>query len=313
MTATTVIRTDKLSKRYKRAEQFALVDLDLSVYQGEIFGYLGPNGSGKTTTIRMLLDFIRPTAGRAQVLGMDAQAQSLEIRRRVGFLPGELSLWENQTGWQIINYMSALRGSVQRGYLNQLIERLAFDPSKVMRSCSTGNKRKLGLILALMHQPELLILDEPTSGLDPLMQQTFHQLMREARARGTTVFLSSHILSEVQAICERVAILREGRLRAVERVADLMRVNFTWVTLTFREAVSPSLLAGVAGVSELSGEGNQLKFRLSGDFDPVLRAIESHYVVDLRVREPSLEEVFLTFYDNGVLAPGQVHTMEAVQ
>jgi ABC-2 type transport system ATP-binding protein len=310
MDTSAVIQTVGLSKRYGRTGQFALADLDLTVYKGEVFGYLGPNGAGKTTTIRMLLDFIRPTAGKAYVLGMDAQKDSLEIRRRVGFLPGELSLWENQTGKQIINYMSALRGNVQHAYVNQLIERLAFDPSKVMRSYSTGNKRKLGLILALMHQPELLILDEPTSGLDPLMQQTFHQLVREAQARGATVFLSSHILSEVQAICERVAILRGGKLRAVERVADLMRVNFTWVTLTFREPVSPRLLAGVAGVSDVSGEGNRLKFRLSDDFDPVLRAIGSHYVVDMRTHEPSLEEVFLTFYGNGSTESLQAQPME---
>ncbi|MFN7210051.1 MAG: ATP-binding cassette domain-containing protein [Aggregatilineales bacterium] len=308
-----VVQTMGLGKRYGRTGQFALADLDLSVYRGEVFGYLGPNGAGKTTTIRLLLDFIRPTTGEAYVLGMDAQKDSLAIRRRVGFLPGELSLWENQTGWQIINYMSALRGDVQRAYLNQLIERLAFDPSKLMRNYSTGNKRKLGLILALMHQPELLILDEPTVGLDPLMQQTFHQLVREAQARGATVFLSSHILSEVQAICERVAILREGRLRAVERVADLMRVNFTWVTLTLRQPAAPSLLAGVAGVSEVSAEGDRLKFRLSGDFDPILRAISSHYVVDVRVQEPSLEEVFLTFYGNGSAEAAQKQPMEVAR
>lgn len=314
MNAVAVIQTAGLGKRYGRTGQPALADLTLTVNKGEIFGYLGPNGAGKTTTIRLLLDFIRPTTGSAQMLGMDVQAHSLDIRRRVGFLPGELSLWENQTGQQIINYMAALRGNVQKPYIRQLIDRLAFDPSKVMRSYSSGNKRKLGLILALMHQPELLILDEPTNGLDPLMQQTFHQLMLEAQARGATVFLSSHILSEVQAICERVAILREGKLRAVERVADLMRVNFTWVTLTFREAVSPTLLQGVAGVSEVSAEGQTLKFRLMGDFDPILRAIGDQYVVDVRVQEPSLEEVFLTFYDgNGKAAPHMAQELEAVR
>jgi ABC-2 type transport system ATP-binding protein len=313
MSAAAAIQTTGLSKRYGRAGDFALADLDLTVHKGEIFGYLGPNGAGKTTTIRLLLDFIRPTRGSAQVLGMDAQAQSLEIRRRVGFLPAELSLWDNLSGWQVIRYMMALRGTVQQAYVHQLIERLAFDPSKTVRNYSSGNKRKLGLILALMHQPELLILDEPTNGLDPLMQQTFYQLVREAQARGATIFLSSHILSEVQTICERVAILREGRLRAVERVADLMRVNFKWVTLTFREAVSPSLLKGVRGVSEVSGEGAQLKFRLSGDFDPILRAVSAHYVADLHVQEPSLEEVFLAFYGNGAAAPAQAGQMEMVR
>ncbi len=314
MDTAAVIHTVGLSKRYGRDNQFALADLNLSVRKGEIFGYLGPNGAGKTTTIRLLLDFIRPTAGKAQVLGMDAQRHSLEIRRRVGFLPAELSLWENQTGEQIIRYMMALRGNVQRAYVHELIERLAFDPSKTMRNYSSGNKRKLGLILALMHQPELLILDEPTNGLDPLMQQTFYQLVREAQARGATIFLSSHILSEVQTICERVAILREGRLHAVERVADLMHVNFKWIKLTFREPVSPSVLAGVPGVSEVSAEGNQLKFRLTGEFDPILRAIRNHYLVDLHTQEPSLEEIFLTFYGNGNVAPVQAHnTVEAIR
>lgn len=313
MNAAAAIQTTGLSKRYGRTGAFALADLNLTIYKGEIFGYLGPNGAGKTTTIRLLLDFIRPTHGSAQVLGMDAQAQSLAIRRRIGFLPAELSLWDNLTGEQIIRYMMALRGDVQRAYVNQLIERLAFDPSKTVRNYSSGNKRKLGLILAMMHQPELLILDEPTNGLDPLMQQTFYQLVREAQARGATIFLSSHILSEVQTICERVAILREGKLRAVERVADLMHVNFKWVTLTFREAVSPSLLAGVSGVSEVSAEGARLKFRLSGDFDPILRAVRDRYVVDMHVQEPSLEEIFLAFYGNGTSAPAQAHVTEMVR
>ncbi len=297
MTVTAAIQTEKLTKRYGRGKRPALEDLDLTVNQGEIFGYLGPNGAGKTTTIRMLLDLIRPTSGRAFIFGMDVQAASEEVRRQVGYLPGELNLWENQTGGRVIDYLGRLRGKVDKDYTRQLMDRLQFDPSKTVRSYSSGNRRKLGLILALMHRPNLLILDEPTNGLDPLMQQTFHDMMREEKARGVTVFLSSHILSEVQAICERVAILRDGRLRAVERVDALTRVNFQWVQVEFKAPMPASRLADVPGVTEVTAEGNRLKFRLTGDFDPALRAISDGYITRLETLEPTLEEIFLTYYE----------------
>ncbi|MCC7209594.1 MAG: ABC transporter ATP-binding protein [Anaerolineae bacterium] len=300
--ATIAIQTMKLSKRYAKGKPLALNSVDLSVYRGEIFGYLGPNGAGKTTTIRLLLDLIRPDSGSAHVLGMDANAQSVEIRRRIGFLPGELNLWDGLTGKQVLRYLGDLRGGVDPRYVNELVERLGFDASKTVRSYSSGNRRKLGLILALMHRPELLILDEPTNGLDPLVQQTFHELMREARADGRTVFLSSHILTEVQQLCDRVAILRDGQIRATERVADLVRVNFHWVTLLFREPVSVHMLAGVPGVSDVSianGPDNALRFRLTGDFDPVLRAVNDQYLISVHTEDPTLEEVFLTYYGNG--------------
>jgi ABC-2 type transport system ATP-binding protein len=293
------IHTEQLTKFYGRSTRPALEHLDLSVSQGEIFGYLGPNGAGKTTTIRLLLDLIRPTQGRATMLGLDVQKDSVELHRRIGYLPGELALWENQTGRQVINYLGRVRGKLDLAYVNQLAERLALDLSKTVRSLSSGNRRKLGLMIALMHKPDLLILDEPTNGLDPLVQQTFNELMIEARNEGRTVFLSSHILSEVQAICQRVAILRDGKLRAVERVDDLVHVNFYWVTMRFNQPVSPDRLATVPGVSDVSAVDSVLKFRLTGDFDPVLRALSDQYIVDLRTQEPSLEEIFLTFYDNG--------------
>lgn len=295
--STPVIQTFGLSKSYKRGK-VALSGLDLTVNQGEIFGYLGPNGAGKTTTIRLLLDLIRPDKGRASVLGLDVNKDSIAIRKRIGFLPGEMNLWEGQTGKRVIGYMGDLRGGVDPKFVASLIERLDFDPSKTVRSYSSGNRRKLGLILAVMHRPEVLILDEPTNGLDPLMQQVFHQLMLEERARGATVFLSSHILSEVQAICERVAILREGTLRKVERVDELVRVNFQWLTLEFRQPVPVSRLQGVPGVADVSADGNRIKLRLTGDADPVLRALEGEYIVNLRTQEPSLEEIFLTYYSD---------------
>jgi ABC-2 type transport system ATP-binding protein len=301
MSRTPAILTSGLTKFYQRGKA-ALDGLNLTVQTGEIFGYLGPNGAGKTTTIRLLLDIIRPSSGSASLLGLDARKDSIGVHRRVGFLPGELNLWNGRTGRQVIDYLARIRGGVDKTYVHSLTERLALDLSKSIRSYSSGNRRKLGLIIALMHKPDLLILDEPTNGLDPLMQQTFHELMIEARNDGRTVFLSSHILSEVQQICERVAILRDGKLQAVERVSDLTRVQFHWVTIRFRRPVDPVRLKGIPGVSDVSVEGaggDTLRFRLSGDFDPVLRAVNDQYLTEVRIHEPSLEEIFLTYYGGG--------------
>lgn len=291
-----VIHTENLTKIYAGSAR-ALDSLSLDVQQGEIFGYLGPNGAGKTTTIRLLLDLIRPTEGRATVLGMDARRDSIAIRQRTGYLPGELNLWDKQTARQIIHFVGSARGGYDESYVRSLSERLEFDLSKKVRSYSTGNKRKLGLILALMNHPDLLILDEPSSGLDPLMQQTFYQLMREARAEGKTIFLSSHILSEVQAICDRVGILRGGRLQAVQRVSELTRADFRHVTLRLRDAAPSGLLANISGVSEVKTEGKQVQLQLAGDFDPLLRALNGNYVEDIEIQEPTLEEIFLKYYD----------------
>lgn len=307
MSLQNAIQTIHLTKLYTRGKPPALDSLDLSVKPGEIFGYLGPNGAGKTTTIRLLLDLIRPSSGGATMLGLDVHQNSVELHRRIGFLPGELSLWENQTGQQIVNYLGRIRGKLDMAYVRQLADRLSLDLSKTIRSYSTGNRRKLGLVIALMHKPELLILDEPTNGLDPLMQQIFHRLMIEARNEGRTVFLSSHILSEVQAICERVAILLDGQLKAVERVSDLMHVSFHYITINFRAPVAPARLANVPGVSEVTGEGTTLRFRLAGDIDPVLRAVTDQYIIDLRTQEPSLEEIFLTFYGDSTANQSAQH------
>jgi ABC-2 type transport system ATP-binding protein len=299
-----VIQTEGLTKTYGsgKGEVFALKGLNLSVQAGEIFGYLGPNGAGKTTTIRTLLDIIRPTSGHARVFGMDSQRDAVEIHKRIGFLPGELNLWKNLTGLQVLHYINSVRGTDALPYAHALAERLLLDLSVKVRNYSSGNKRKLGLVIALMHKPELVILDEPTNGLDPLMQQTFHELMREVRAEGRTVFLSSHILSEVQAICDRVGILRGGELKAVETVTGLTHADFRWVTLEFRDAAPAGWaddLGRVPGVSDLQADGPAVKLRLTGDFDPLLRAVNGAYVVDLHVEEPTLEEIFLTYYGSG--------------
>lgn len=307
MSNSIVINTSNLSKIYqsRKQETRALDNLSLEIRQGEIFGYLGPNGAGKTTTIKLLLDLIRPSNGSAQIFGMDVTEKSVEIHKNVGFLPGELNLWKNRTAKQVVHYLASIHGDVDRinREAQKLADRLKLDLSKKIRDYSTGNKRKLGIVLAMMHNPDLLILDEPTSGLDPLMQQTFHQMMMEAKSAGKTVFLSSHVLSEVQAICDRVGILRDGQLKAVESVEKLTHVEFRWVKVNFRDSVPTSLktrLEGLNGIEHIELNGKSVKLQLHGDFDPLMRAISDGYVEDLHVEEPSLEEIFLTFYGNGV-------------
>lgn len=303
MAMQSVIHTQNLTKVYKsfRDETRALDNLNLSVEQGEIFGYLGPNGAGKTTTIRLLLDFIRPTSGNATVLNMDIRDQRVELHRHIGFMPGELNLWKNRTAKSIVEYIASVRGNAkaQLKEASELAERLKLDMSKRVRDYSTGNKRKLGVVLALMHRPQLLILDEPTSGLDPLMQQTFHQMMKEARDEGRTVFLSSHVLSEVQAICDRVGILRDGELKTIETVEKLTHVGFRHVEMTFRDPVPTAWqdrLERVNGVDDISIDNQTLSLKLYADFDPLLRAVNDGYIEDIQVHDPSLEEIFLSFY-----------------
>lgn len=305
MASAAVIETAGLSKTYGSGSRttVALDNLNLRVNQGEIFGFLGPNGAGKTTTIRLLLDLIRPTGGSATIFGTDVRANSVEIHRRIGFVPAELSLWEGRTGLQIINYIAGVRGDAKgiTKHADEIAERLQLDTSKKVRDLSSGNKRKLSLVLALMHEPELLILDEPTGGLDPLVQQTFHEMMNEYRDKGRAVFLSSHVLSEVQAICDRVGILRDGDLKAVESVERLTRVEFHHIEVDFRDAIPDSLqqkLASMPQVSQLTSNGSRIGLQLVGDFDPLLRAIGTGYVELLRVEEPTLEDIFLAYYSD---------------
>lgn len=292
---TPILITDKLTKVYTGKKK-ALDSLSLEVQAGEVFGYLGPNGAGKTTTIRLLLDFIRPTSGSAQVFGLDSVAHSAEIRARIGYLPAELNLWNNLTALQVVRYMANLRGMKDLRYAMELGERLEFDFSKRIKSFSTGNKRKLGLILALMHKPELLVLDEPSSGLDPLMQQTFNQLMLDAQQNGQTIFISSHVLSEVQVICDRVAILRNGQLKEVARVDSLTTADYRGVTVRLREPAPASVFEALPGASQVKVDGKVVRLNFSGEFDPLLRALAPYYVEDLDLQVPSLEEVFLTYY-----------------
>ena len=291
---TAIIQIEKLTKAY--GSHRGVIDIDLEVGEGEAFGFLGPNGAGKTTTIRVLLDHIRPTNGRALVFGIETTADPVAIHRRVGYLPGEFALYDKLTGGQTIEYFANLRGSVDATYQAALIQRLDIDPSRKFKEYSKGNKQKIGLVVALQHRPDLLILDEPTSGLDPLVQQTFYEVIREAKAEGRTIFLSSHILSEVEKTCDRVAIIRDGRLAKVDRVEALRDLAHHQVELQFAGDVPVGAFAAIPGVSEVTTAGHTLRMRVSGPITPVVRAAAEYDLVDFVSREPSLEETFLAQY-----------------
>jgi ABC-2 type transport system ATP-binding protein len=291
---TSVIRTERLTKTY--GSHRGIIDVDLAIEQGEAFGFLGPNGAGKTTTIRTILDLLRPTSGRAFVFDIETTVDPVAIHRRVGYLPGEFALYDKLTGGQTIEYFANLRGGVDAAYQQRLIERLDVDPSRRFKEYSKGNKQKIGLVVALQHKPDLLLLDEPTSGLDPLMQQTFYEIIRESKAEGRTIFLSSHILSEVERTCDRVAIIRDGRLVKVDRVDALRDLAHHQVELRFSGEVPVAAFSGLEGVSDVTTEDHVLHLRVSGSITPVVREAAKYELVDFISREPSLEETFLAEY-----------------
>jgi ABC-2 type transport system ATP-binding protein len=295
MTAETAIRTTRLTKDYGHGR--GLFGLDLEVRCGEILGFLGPNGAGKSTTMRLLLDLIKPTSGSATLLGLDTQAKSLEIRRRVGFLPGELALYPGLTGAAMLDYLAELRGGVERQVRDALAERFDADLGRKIGELSTGNRQKLGLIQAFMHEPELMILDEPIAGLDPLVQQNLHALLREVAAQGRTVLLSSHTLSEVERVADRVAILRRGRLVVVDSLASLRAVAVERLEIEFGGA-PPKLeeIAAVPGVREVAFEGARLVVAFEGSADALVKALAAHEVRSIRNRDDDLEEIFLRYY-----------------
>ena len=286
------IRTEGLSKRYGTVE--ALSDLNLEVTRGEVLGYLGPNGAGKTTTIRLLLAMARPTSGRAEIFGLDCQRRSVEAHRRLTYVPGEANLWPSLTGAETLHLLGRVHGEFDEAYKKELIERFDLDVDKKVRAYSKGNRQKLLLIGALMCRPDLLVLDEPTSGLDPLMEQEFRHTVSEAKERGQTIFLSSHILSEVEAVCDRVAILREGRLVELGSLEQMRHLSSVLVEVTFADAVPD--LSGVAGVRSFRAEGLVAHLEVAGPIEPLLQALEGHEVRQLLSREPSLEELFLSLY-----------------
>jgi len=290
--ATYAIRTEGLSKRYGSMD--ALAGLDLEVQPGEVVGYLGPNGAGKTTTIRLLLGLIRPSAGRGEIFGLDCQHQAVQAHRRLSYVAGEANLWPSLTGAETLHLLGRIQGRVDEAYRDELTERFDLDAAKKVRAYSKGNRQKLILIGALMCRPDLLMLDEPTSGLDPLMEQAFRHSVQEAKDRGQTVFLSSHILSEVEALCDRVGILRSGRLVEMGTMAQLRHLSALTVEATFETTVPD--LSKVEGVTAVQVDGRVVRCQVHGTVVPLLKVLAGSGVQGLLSREPSLEELFLAHY-----------------
>jgi len=287
------ISTTDLTKFYGIHRGISGVSLDIN--EGEVFGLLGPNGAGKTTCIRIFLDFIRPTSGSATILGMDSRSDSVEIRRNVGYLPGDFITYEKLTAEELLQYFANLRG----GHLRKakvLAERFDLDLSRKIGELSRGNRQKVGLIQAFMSDPRLLILDEPTTGLDPLLQQEFHTLVLEEAEAGKTLFVSSHVLPEVEVICDRVGIIREGSIVAVEEVATLRKQTVTKIEIEFGQAISKAEFEGVDGVSEVTIKDHHLSCNVTGSVDSLIKLAARHTVVNIQSGHPALEEVFLTYY-----------------
>ena len=294
---TPMIDVENLTKSY--GSKRGILDVSFQVEEGEVFGFLGPNGAGKTTTIRLLMALLHADSGSARIAGLDCWQQSLEIKRLIGYMPGEPALDPNLTGGQILEYFANLRGGVDHAYLKQLVERFELDTSRKFRQYSTGNKRKVVLIQAFMHRPRVLILDEPTSGLDPLNQQEFDRMVFEARNEGRTIFLSSHVLSEVEKTCTRVGIIRDGRLVRVGDVAEVKAIKRYEMTITFASAVPAetfTTLDGVIAVEALN-HGHGVHLAMQGPADAVVKAAARHPVVSLTSVEPSLEDIFLRYYE----------------
>jgi len=292
---TMAIRTEALCKRYGDVD--ALRDLDLEIAEGEVVGYLGPNGAGKTTTIRLLLGLIHASSGRAEIFGFDCQRRPVEAHRDLAYVAGEASLWPSLTGAETLYLLGQVQGHVDDAYRDELITRFDLDPSKKVRTYSKGNRQKVVLIAALMCRPQLLLLDEPTSGLDPLMEQAFRHCVHEARERGQAVFLSSHILSEVEALCDRVGILRRGSLVEMGTLAEMRHLSALTVEATFDGSVPD--LSQVPGVRSVVVEGQTIRCQVQGSIEPLLKVLASSGVHELLSREPSLEELFLSHYGAG--------------
>jgi len=294
---TAMIEVQGLTKNY--GSKRGISDVSFQVEEGHVFGFLGPNGAGKTTTIRLLMALLKPDAGSARIAGLDCWEKSVEIKRLIGYVPGEPALDPNLTGGQILEYFAHLRGGVDQAYLKQLVERFELDTSRKFRQYSTGNKRKVVLIQAFMHRPRLLILDEPTSGLDPLNQQEFDRMVFEARNEGRTVFLSSHVLSEVEKTCATVGIIRDGSLVRIGDVAEVKAIKRYEVTITFANPVPAEAFKTVDGVIEVEtlNHGHAVRLTMQGPADAVIKAAAHYPVVSLTSYEPSLEDIFLRYYE----------------
>ncbi|MFN8122231.1 MAG: ABC transporter ATP-binding protein [Thermoleophilia bacterium] len=290
-----VIEAQELTKRYRGGAR-GVTGLTLAVGRGEVFGFLGPNGAGKSTTIRLMLDLLRPTSGHVRVLGLDPRRDGVAVRARLGYVPGDLRLYERLTGGELLAYLARLRGMDGTGDAAALAARFDLDLTRPIRALSRGNRQKVGLVQAFMHRPDLLVLDEPTSGLDPLMQRTFGELVRETAANGGTVFLSSHVLSEVQHLAGRVGLIRDGRLELVEDVEALRARARSRVEVTFADPPPPGALDDIPGVVETGREGNRVLLRLEGDADALVKRLAGHTVRAIDAHEADLEDIFLSRY-----------------
>ncbi|MDA8080281.1 MAG: ABC transporter ATP-binding protein [Actinomycetota bacterium] len=286
------IRTEGLSKYYGPVH--ALSDLSMEVTPGEVFGFLGPNGAGKTTTIRLLLGLIHPSAGRAEIFGLDCHRNSVEVHRKISYVPGDAGLWPSLTGEETLHLLGRVHGKVDEDYRNELVKRFNLDVTRKIRTYSRGNRQKVILISALMTRPELMILDEPTTGLDPIMEHEFRHCVDEAMERGQTVFLSSHILSEVEAICDRVGILRDGRLIEIGTLEEMRHLSALTIEATFVGEIPD--LSKIPGVGNIRQDGRSVSLQFTGSLKPLLEMLAASEVSELVSREPSLEELFISLY-----------------
>jgi ABC-2 type transport system ATP-binding protein len=292
-----IIQTNQLTKSYGRSR--GIIDVTFDIQEGEVFGFLGPNGAGKTTTMRTLMGLLHANSGSATIGGLDCWTQSTEVKKLVGYLPGEFAFDPGLRGAQILEYLGHLDGGVDQTYLHQLVERLGLGPNKRFREYSHGNKQKLGLVQAFMHKPRVFILDEPTSGLDPLNQQEFYKMVNEVRAEGHTVFLSSHILPEVEHTCDRVAIIREGRLVKIDHVTALKDIHQYDVEISFAGPASVEWFKNVASVAKVAqgADEHTLQLNVQGELTEIIRIASQHGATNITTHEPTLEEVFLRFYE----------------
>ena len=293
----TIIQTNNLTKSYGKSR--GIIDVTFDIHEGEVFGFLGPNGAGKTTTMRTLMGLLHANSGSATIGGLDCWTQSTEVKKLVGYLPGEFTFDPGLRGAQIIEYLGHLRGGVDQSYVRSLVERLGFDPSKRFREYSHGNKQKLGLVQAFMHKPRVLILDEPTSGLDPLNQQEFYKMIAEVHNEGRTVFLSSHILPEIEQTCDRVAIIREGHLIKIDHVSSLKDIRQRDVEITFAGPASTEWFKNASGVSKVTqgGDAHILQLNVQGELTEIIQIAGQYGATNIATHEPTLEEVFLRFYE----------------
>lgn len=294
--AVNVIETRSLTKYYGKAR--GIIDVTLSVKKGEVFGFLGPNGAGKSTTIRTILDYIRPTSGSVTVNGMDPVKNGAKVRRSVGYLPSDFGTYQNMTARAYLRTLLTMMEFTGKDRIEELARRLQLDLSRKIKEYSRGNRQKIGIVSAFMHSPDLVIMDEPTSGLDPLMQQEFYSIVLEEKKAGRTVFLSSHILAEVEAICDRVGIIKEGKLIIVEEMRKFKEKTGRMMEIEFREPVSPDVFRGIDGVTHIEVfSDREMKLTISKNIDGVIKELSRHTVVDMDYEDMSLESLFLKYYE----------------